>query len=341
MEKNSYYHQRFFNVIYKDMLRRLDKFKQIQQIKNEASRKKAERRFIEEQALVVARFVSMEKHARHQLKNGLKLQQRDIEGWWKRNVEFRKIKRNCLNNFDNLIEFAKKVEIIVAREHFDENEIKILISEIEKEALTIINLSNDYQIKKYGEGILALCRRNKSPVTLAVLFLLASSLAIYTFSNYNIMPINTQSAQVSSTLDDMRASDWAAGAHFSYGFHTMLDRIVQHKSNLRGLQYTSYENQRYGNPDANILEINKGASVLLPSDMAKSLGDNIILEVAALNRGETEIKAIQNGNIVIDVLFHQDKPANIGMNSHNFTNSQLEGMYHSIRLGIEKLANTN
>lgn len=43
----------------------------------------------------------------------------------------------------------------------------------------------------------------------------------------------------------------------------------------------------------------------------------------------------------MDALFHQDKPANIGTNSDNFTNSQLEPMYHSIRLGIERLANTN
>ena len=155
------------------------------------------------------------------------------------------------------------------------------------------------------------------------------------------MPVNTQTIQSSFTQDDMHAADWAAGAHYSYGFHTMLDRIVNHKSSLRGLQYAAYEDQRYGNPDANILEINKGASVLLPSDMAKALGDNIILEVAALNRGETEIKIIQNGNIVLDVLFHQDKATNIGANSNGFTNPQLESMYHSIRLGIEKLVNTN
>ena len=341
MERNSYYHQRFFNVIYKDMLRRLDKFKQIQRITNEAARKKVEKKFIEEQASVVARFVSMEKHARHQLKNGLALQQRDIEGWWKRNIEFRKIKRNCQNNFDNLIRFAKKVQIILARESFDENEIKTLISDIEREAFTIINLSDDYEIKKYGKSILDFARRNRSPVALTALFLLASSLAIYTFSNYNIMPINTQSTQVSSTLDDMRASDWAAGAHYNYGFHTMLDRIVNYKSNLRGLQYTAYEDQRYGNQDANILEINKGASVLLPNDIVKALGDNIILEVAALNRGETEIKVIQNGNIILDVLFHQDQATNIGANSNGFTNPQLEGMYHSIRLGIEELVSTN
>lgn len=341
MERNSYYHQRFFNVIYKDMLRRLDKFKQIQQIKNEVERKKAEKRFLEEQALVVARFISMEKDFRRKLKNGLALQQRDIEGWWKRNVEFRRVKRNCMDRLDNLILFTKKVEIILAKEHFGDDEINTLLSEIENEARTIISLSDDYQIKKYGEGILALCRRNKSPVALAALFLLASSLAIYTFSNYNIMPINTQSTQVSSTLDDMRAADWAAGAHYSYGFHTMLDRIVNHKSNLRVLQYNSYQDQRYGNQDANILEINKGTSVLLPNDMVKALGDNIILEVAALNRGETEIKVIQNGDIVLDVLFHQDNVTNIGVNSSGFTNTQLQSMYHSIRLVIEQLVNAN
>lgn len=81
MERNPYYHQRFFNVIYKDMLRRLDKFKQLQQIKNEASRKKEERKFLEEQALIVARFISKEKEFRRQLKHGLALQQRDIAGW--------------------------------------------------------------------------------------------------------------------------------------------------------------------------------------------------------------------------------------------------------------------
>ena len=53
------------------MLRRLDKFKQIQQIKGQALRKKAEKRFIEEQALTVAKFISEEKKARSQLKNWL------------------------------------------------------------------------------------------------------------------------------------------------------------------------------------------------------------------------------------------------------------------------------
>ncbi len=340
MERNSYYHQRFFNVIYKDMLRRIGKFKQIQQIKNGQSRKKAERRFLEEQTFVVARFISMEKDARKKLNNGLALQQRDIEGWWKRNVEFRRVKRNCLNNFDNMIEFAKKVEIILVRKHFDETQIKTLISEIESEARTIINLSDDYQIKKYGEGILALCRSNKSPVALAALFLLVSSLAIYTISNYNIMPINTQSTQVSSTLDDMRAVDWAAGAHYSYGFHTMLDRIVNHKSILRGLQYTSYEDQRYGNQDANILEISKGASVLLPSDMAKALGDDIKVEVQALNKGDVVI-AIANPYKVVDVYFSQDRIHHINANSLNFSEKELLDAYHSIRLGIEELVNAN
>ena len=65
------------------------------------------------------------------------------------------------------------------------------------------------------------------------------------------------------------------------------------------------------------------------------------MEVAALNRGETEIKIIQNGNIILDVLFHQDQVDNTGVNSNGFNNPQLGSMYHSIRLGLEQLANAN
>ncbi len=333
--------QRYFRRIYSDMQRRLDKYKEIQQIKNINLKKEEELRFFEEQKAIIKNFIANEKHSRRVLKSGLKRQQQDIEGWWKRNIGFRKVKHNCMDRFDNLIAFAKEVEEILSKEHFDEIDSRTLISEIENELKTIIHLSDDYEISRYKKSILEFCKRNKSPIALSILFIFISSLAIYVFSNYNIIPKDTQTRQVSFTLDDMHPFDWAQGAHLSYGFHTMLDRIVQHKSYLEGLQYRSYGDQRYGNQDANILEIYRGASELLPSLIKNTLGDDIVMEVQALNRGEVVIKIVQNNTPVIEITFNQDKAVHVQWNTYSYTNQQLEEMYHSIRKGLEYRVNTN
>ena len=246
-----------------------------------------------------------------------------------------------MDRFKNLIIFAKKVEEILYKNHFDEKDSQTLISEIEDEVRTMIHLSDNYEIRRYGEGILAFSQRNRSLIALTIMFLMISSMAVYMFSNYNIIPKNTQSQQVSVTADDMHASDWAVGAHFSYGFHTMLDKIVKHKSHLEGLKYRSYEDWRYGNQDANILEIYKGASELLPNSVRNALGNNIIIEVQALNKGEIVIVILQDNKIILNVRFDQDKVASIGTDSYSYSNSELELMYHTIRKGIEDRVNTN
>ena len=349
MKKSDYYHQKFFRFLYRDMVRRIDKYKTILQIKNEKERKRRERIFLEEQQKIISRFISQEEYARHKLKEGLKSQQRDIESWWKRNIEFRKVKRECLNRLDYLIVIAKEVEEILKKEQFDQSDVNNLISKITREAIPMMQLSEDFEIRKYGQGILDFCKRNKSPIALAILFIFMSSAAVYVFTNYHIIPKDTQTVQVSFTADDMYASDWAAGAHFSYGFYTMIDRIVdtylgrrgEHKSYLAGLEYRAREDQRYGNQDANILEIHKGASLLLPNNIRNMLGDNIVVEVQALNKGETVIMVLQNNNIILNVRFNQDKVASIGTNSYNFSDPQLEETYHTIRLNLEKLVNAN
>lgn len=341
MRRDAYYNQRFFRILYRDMIRRISQYKTIQQIENPELRRQHERAFLEEQLKIIRKFISQEEYGRSKLKEGLKHQQQDIESWWKRHIQFRRVKRNCMDRFDNLIAFAKKVEEILSKERFEQRDIQTLISEIEDEVATIIHLSDDYEIRRYGQGILAFCKRNKSPIALTILFLFASSLAVYVFSNYNITPKYTQAPQVSFTLDDIYPHDWAAGAHFSYGFHTMLDRIVQHKSNLAGLQYKGYEDQRFGNQDANILEIYEGASTLLSPFMRESLGEKISMEVAALNRGEIAVKIIQDNRVILSILFHQDEVYHTGANFYNFSEPQLREMYHSIRKGIEKRVNEN
>jgi len=341
MGKYADFRDKFFRDIYNDMVKRINQYQSIQRISNEPVRKRREGEFLAEQREVIKNFISKEEKARSILNKGLKLQQKDIESWWKRNIEFRRVKHNCMDRFDNLIAFAKKSEEILAKDNFGQKDSLILISEIEDEIKTMIHLSDEYSVKKYGYGILAFCQRNKSPLALAVLFLSLSSLAVYMLSNYNIVPRNTQTTQISFTLDDMRPFDWAQGAHYSYGFHTMLDRVVQHKSNLAGLQYNAYEDKRYGNTDANILEVQKGASLLIPDFMSKSLGDNIMIEVQALNRGETVIVIFQNNQIVLNIRFNQDKIAMTGANTYNYSNSQLKGMYHAIRLNLERLVNSN
>ena len=341
MDKDDYDHQRFFRILYKDMVRRINKYKAILQIEDKTLREEREHKFLKEQQNIISKFIIQEKYAKSQLKKGLRKQQRDIEGWWKRNVGFRRVKRNCMNRFDNLIAFAEKLEEILSKEKFGEKDFQTLISEIELELNAIIHLSDNYEIRRYGEGILDFCKRNRSPITLTILFIFMSSLAVYIFTNYHLVPKETQTTQISFTLDDMHPYDWAQGAHLSYGFHTMLDRIVQHKSNLAGLQYRAYEDQRYGNQDANILEINKGASLILPDNIRNALGDNIIMEVQALNKGEIVIVILQDNKIILNVRFDQDKVASTGTNSYSYSNSQLEVMYHTIRKGIEDRVNTN
>lgn len=336
MRRDAYYNQRFFRVLYRDMIRRINQSKAIQQIENPELRRQRERAFLQEQLKIIRKFISQEEYGRSKLKEGLKRQQQDIESWWKRHIEFRRVKRNCMDRFDNLIALAKKAEEILSKERFEQRDIQTLISEIEDEVATIIHLSDDYEIRRYSQDILTLCKRNKSTIILTILFIFISSVGVYTFSNYHIIPKDTQTPKASFTLDDMYSSDWAAGAHFSYGFHTMLDRIVQHKSSLSGLQYKGYEDQRYGNQDANILEIYRGSSLLLPDFMRKALGDNITMEVQALNKGEVVIKIIQDNKSVIEATFNQDEITHTQWNFYSYPNEQLNEMYHSIRKEIEK-----
>ncbi len=334
MSKNEYYHQKLFRILYRDAIRRIEKYKAILKIRDVKAREELEQRFLNEQRQIIRRFIAQEKYAEGKLREGLKRQQKDIESWWKRNIEFRKVKGNCIDRFNNLIVFAKKVKEILDKSEFDQKDLKALASKIEDEMLTLIHLNEDYQIRKYGEGILAFCKRNTSLTTLAILFLFVSSLSVYFLSNYNIVPRDTQTLGVKFVPDNITSYDWAQGAHYSYGFHTMLDRIVGFKSYLRDLSYKSYK-------DANKLEIYKGASKLLPEDIKNILGDNIILEVQALNKGEILIKIVQNGSIILEVRFVQDKVGSIGANSRSFSSSQLEEMYHSIRRGIEERINSN
>src|SRR3989344_3168998 len=112
MEKNAYYHQRFFRILYKDMLRRMERYKKIQQLKNQEERIMLEQKFLDEQRKIIRKFIAQEKYAKRRLKEGLKQQQRDIEGWWKRNIEFRRVKNNSINKFNNLIAIAKDIEKI-------------------------------------------------------------------------------------------------------------------------------------------------------------------------------------------------------------------------------------
>ena len=91
----------------------------------------------------------------------------------------------------------------------------------------------------------------------------------------------------------------------------------------------------------NILEIYRGASELLPSLIKNTLGDDIVMEVQALNRGEVVIKIVQNNTPVIEITFNQDKAVHVQWNTYSYTNQQLEEMYHSIRKGLEYRVNTN
>lgn len=342
MKKDAYYHQRFFRTLYSDMVRRINQYKTIQQIENEEVRRECERIFLEEQTKIIRKFILQEEYARSQLKKGLKRQQQDIESWWKRHIEFRRIKRNCIDRFDNLIAFAEKIEAILSKQHFEQRDTQTLISEIEDELKTIIHLSNDYEIRRYGQGILAFCKRNKASIIgLAVIFLMVSSIAIYVFSNYHITPKDSQTYKVHFILDDMTPDDWAVGEHYSYGFYSMLSKIVDYQKPLGDLQYTAYPDQRYGNPDAKILLINVGASKLLPSFMRNSFGDNIIMEVQALNKGETVIKIVKENKPILEVTFHQDKVAHIQWNDFSYPNEQMKKAYHSVREGIEYRVNTN
>ena len=82
-----------------------------------------------------------------------------------------------MDRFKNLIIFAKKVEEILYKNHFDEKDSQTLISEIEDEVRTMIHLSDNYEIRRYGEGILAFSQRNRSLIALAIMFLMISSMA--------------------------------------------------------------------------------------------------------------------------------------------------------------------
>jgi hypothetical protein len=340
MGNRRYAHERYFRSLYASMMRRLEKYKAIQEIGDGGARKEAEGKFLSEQKKIITKFINQEASTRKKLKEGLTKQQKDVEGLWNRNITFRRVKSQSLHQYDILIAFAQKVREILDKDQFDNGDSLNIIAEIEDELKTITRLSDDYEIKKYEKNILRFCKRNKRVLCLTILFVMVSSLAVYMTSNSHIVPQNTQGQSVGFALDDMNFQDWAAGRHSSYGFHTMVDRIVKHKSSLKGLAYKGFEDTRYGNKDANILEISTGASALLPKDMKKELGDNIQMEVQALNKGDVVI-IIRNPHEVVSVYFTQDGISHVTTNTLYFSNELLLKLYHSVRRGITHRVNTN
>lgn len=63
MSKDAYYHQRFFRILYKDMVRRINQYKTIQQIENGAVREEREQKFLDEQRNIISKFIRQEKYA--------------------------------------------------------------------------------------------------------------------------------------------------------------------------------------------------------------------------------------------------------------------------------------
>ena len=71
MEKDSYYHQRFFRTLYRDMARRIEQYKRLQQIQNADQRRRIEQKFLEEQKKIIRRFIEQEEYAKKKLKEGV------------------------------------------------------------------------------------------------------------------------------------------------------------------------------------------------------------------------------------------------------------------------------
>ncbi|MBI2653331.1 hypothetical protein HYX02_00830 [Candidatus Woesearchaeota archaeon] len=343
---HQYYQRRVFADFYREMNIAIERYKSIQQIKDENWRRKLEQKFLEEQRRTIRNFIGQEEYARSKLKEGLNLEQRNIEGWWERNIEFRRVKRNCMDRFDKLIAFAKKVEEILNKSTFSEEDLQTMISEIEDEVRIMVRTSEDHEVRKFGQGILAFCLENKgisriNIMALVAAFLMASSMGVYVISKHHIIPKDSQTHKVHFVLDDMAPDDWAAGEYKSYGYHTMLGKIVQYQRPLEGLQYKAYPAPGlYGNPDAKVLEIHKGGSQLLPPFMREKFGD-IFMRVQALNKGETAIKIVKENKPVLEVTFHRDKPAHIQWNDYGYSEPDMVEMYHSVRERIQYLVNTN
>jgi len=246
-----------------------------------------------------------------------------------------------MQKFDNLISITKDIEKILNKDQFDEEDYQKIVFKI-VQLKAIIDLSDDYEIRKYGQSILAFCKRNKNSIIgLTITFIMATSISVYVISNYHIIPKDSQTYKVHFILDDITPNDWAAGEHMSYGFHSMLSKIVDYQKPLGDLQYTAYPDHRYGNPDAKILLIKVGASALFPDFMKNALGSNITMEVQALNKGETVIKIVQENKPVLEVTFHQDKVTHIQWNDYSYSNEELVKIYHWVREGIQYRVNSN
>ena len=336
-----------FQEIYWDMARRVAAYKQIQQIANPDERRKHEALFLQEQKVIIESLIANEKRVRRLLAKALERQRQDNLGWWNK-YKFRRIERNQLDRFDNIINLARNL-----REKLDSGELQRIgsqafISKIVDGIKTITHLSDDYEIRRHAQGLSEYCRRNKSLVTALILLVLLSSTGVYTLTNYHIIPKNTQTTQARFIADDMISYDWAQGTHKSYGFHTMMERIIKHKSFLKGLQYEIKDDLRFG--VGKIVSITKGAFALLPDKIRAAFGDNIIIEIQALNKGEIVITIYQakisKEDIVVDIVFIQDKVGRIIPNPsignpRNLSHPELEAMYHKIIQVLNDLVNTN
>ena len=60
MDNDDYYHQRFFRILYSDMVRRIEKYKSIEKIENHEARKQLEIQFLKEQSKTIKKFIEQE-----------------------------------------------------------------------------------------------------------------------------------------------------------------------------------------------------------------------------------------------------------------------------------------
>ena len=244
------YHERLFSFLDRDMQRRLKRYYEIQKIPDVDKRKYVEDAFLAEQKETLKKFISQEEYARKKIKEGLKRQRKDILGFFKK-LEFRKVRREILNRYEELMNLTRDLLIILEKEATNE-QIDEFLNNFQKHFLYFE--SDVKYVPREAFSIFEAVKKSKKKIALAVVFLFFSSMPIYILSNYHLVPKNTQSTSISFNADDMGSFDWASGAHKSYGFHTMCGRIVKHQSQLPGIKYRGYEDNRFGNIDANILE---------------------------------------------------------------------------------------
>lgn len=117
--------------------------------------------------------------------------------------------------------------------------------------------------------------------------LLLTSLSITYLTKQHILVINSQKLGISYTKDDTTSWDWAQGAHKSYGAHTMLKGIVEHKASLHGVKYDAYESGL-----RQTVVFKKGVLSILPESMSHMVDEDSRLIIEALNRGEFVIELI-------------------------------------------------